>query len=215
MPPKATKPGKIECRPAQSGDASLASRLIFDTFPKMATYIIGLGDARRARKILKKIFGTEGHRFSYEFSEMICEDGYVVGMFTAYPGHDLTRLGWHMARLILKEYRFTEKLKVIQRSLPVIFIQEAAYEEYLLSNLAVKKSARDQGIGTQVLPYIEEKARLAGFHKLALMVDIDNGDAKRFYERHGFAVKAMHLEANSRVKHLGPGYLQMVKTLQK
>ena len=215
MPQKAPKPAKIECRPAQPDDASLAGRLIFDTFPKMAAYILGLGDARRARKILKKIFASEGHRLSYEFTEMICENGNVVGMFIAYPGHDLTRLGWRMAGLILKEFRFAEKLKVIQRSLPVIFIQEAAYKEYLLSNLALKKSARDQGIGTQVLPFIEEKARQAGFLKLALMVDIDNGDAKRFYERHGFAVKAMHLEANSRVKHLGRGYLQMVKTLQK
>jgi ribosomal protein S18 acetylase RimI-like enzyme len=215
MPQKEPKLRKIECRPAQPEDATLASRLIFDTFPKMAAYIIGLGDARRARKVLKKIFGTPGHRLSYEFTEMICEDGNVVGMFIAYPGHDLTRLGWRMARLILKEYRFAEKLKVFQRSLPVIFIQEAAYDEYLLSNLAIKKSARDQGIGAKVMPYIVEKARQAGFHKLALMVDIENGDAKRFYERHGFAVKAMHLEANSRVKHLGRGYLQMVKSLQK
>jgi ribosomal protein S18 acetylase RimI-like enzyme len=213
MPSKAPKPGIIECRPAQPEDASLASRLIFDTFPKMATYILGLGDDRRARRILKKIFGTQGHRLSYEFAEMICEDRNVVGIFIAYPGHDLTRLGWRLGRLILKAYPFAEKLKVIQRGLPLIFIQEAASDEYLLSNLGIKKSARNRGIGTQVMPYIEEKARQAGFHKLALMVNIDNRDAKRFYERHGFAVKAMHLESNSRVRHLGHGHFQMVKTL--
>jgi ribosomal protein S18 acetylase RimI-like enzyme len=215
MSPKTPKLGKIECRPAQPEDASLASRLIFDTFPKMATYILGLGDARRARKILKKIFGIQGHRLSYEFSEMICEDGNVVGLFIAYPGHDLTRLGWRLARLILKAYRLSEKFKVIQRGLSLIFIQEAATDEYLLSNLGVKKSARGRGIGAQVMPYIEDKARQAGFHKLALMVNIDNRDAKRFYERHGFAVKAIHLESNSRVRHLGHGHFQMVKTLQK
>lgn len=215
MSPKAPKPGKIECRPAQPEDASLASRLIFDTFPKMAAFNIGLGDDRRARRILKKIFGIQGHRLSYEFTEMICEDGNVVGMFIAYPGHDLTRLGWRMGRLILKEYRFAEKIKVIQRGLSLIFIQEAASDEHLLSNLGIKKSARNRGIGAQVLPYIEEKARLAGFNKLALMVEIDNRDAKRFYERHGFTVKAMHLESNSRLRHLGPGHFQMVKTLQK
>lgn len=215
MSPKAPKPGNIECRPAQPEDASLASRLIFDTFSKIATYIIGLGDGRRARQILKKIFATQGHRFSYEFTEMIYADGNAVGMFIAYPGHDLNRLGWRMAKLILKEYGFAEKLKVIQRGLPLIFIQEAAHAEYLLSNLGIKKSARNQGIGAQVMPYIEEKARQAGCYQLALMVDIDNRDAKRFYERHGFAVKAMHLVSNSRVKHQGPGYFQMVKTLKK
>jgi ribosomal protein S18 acetylase RimI-like enzyme len=213
MSPKAPKLGKIECRQAQPEDASLASRLIFDTFPKMATYILGLGDARRARRILKKIFGTQGHRFSYEFTEMVYEDGNAVGLFIAYPGHDLTQLGWRLARLILKEYRFVEKIKIIQRGLSLIFIQEAASDEYLLSNLGVKRSARNRGIGTQVMPYIEHKARGAGFHILAVMVDIDNTDAKRFYERHGFAVKALHLESNSRVRHLGHGHFQMVKTL--
>ena len=215
MSPKTPKPGKIECRPAQPEDASLSSRLIFNTFPKMATYVIGLGDDRRARRLLKEIFGIQGHRLSYELTEMICEDGNIVGLFITYPGHEVTRLGWQMARLILKQYRFAGKIKVIQRSLSLIFIQEAASDEYLLSNLVLKKSARNRGLRAQVLPYIEEKARGAGFHKLSLMVDINNRDAKSFYERHGFTVKAMHLESNPRVRHLGPGYLQMVKTLQK
>jgi GNAT superfamily N-acetyltransferase len=215
MSPETPKPGKIKCRPAQPEEASQASRLIFDTFPQMTAFIIGLDDDRRARRILKKIFGTPGHRLSYQFTEMICEDDNVIGLFIAYPGHDLTRLGWRTGKLILKAYRFAEKIKVIQRGLSFIFIQEAASDEYLLSNLVVKKSARNRGIGAQVLPYIEEKARGAGFHKLAVMVEIENRDAKRFYEQNGFAVKAMHLQSNSRVKRLGPGYLQMVKRLQK
>lgn len=213
MAKNSDNPQNITYQPAQPAHARQVSRLIFDTFPKMATYLIGLGDARRAKMILSEIFGTEGHRFSYEFTELVFQSGNLVGMFIAYPGQRLTKLSWRLVKVLFKHYKFTEKLTLILRSLPVIFIQEAALDEYLLSNLAVKKGQRSQGIGTQVLAKVEQKAQEAGYNKLALMVDIDNLDARRFYERQGYTVKALHLEANSRIKYLGPGYQRMVKEL--
>lgn len=213
MAKSVNKPENISYRPAQPSHAEQASRLIFDTFPKLATYLIGLGDEQRAKSILAEIFVFEGHRFSYQFTELVYQSDRVVGMFIAYPGQRLTKLSWRLARVLLKHYTFAEKFKLIQRSLPVLFIQEAALDEYLLSNLAVKKGQRGQGIGAQVLAKVEAKAQQAGYRKLALMVDIDNPDARRFYEQHGYAVKALHLEANSRIKHLGAGYQRMVKEL--
>lgn len=203
----------ITFRPAQPADAAKAGRLIFDSFPKLATYIIGLGDAHRAKAILTEVFTQKGHRFSVEYTEIASQGEAVVGMFIAYPGKELTKLGWRLARVLLSQYNFAGKLKVILRGLPLVFIQEATLDEYLLSNLAVKKDQRGRGIGAQVLLVVEEQARQAGYTKLALMVDIDNRDARRFYEHHGFAVKAMHLEPNHRVRHLGHGYQRMVKTL--
>ena len=205
----------ITSRPAQPADAARASRLMFDSFPKMATYNLGLGDAHRAKAILTAIFTQKGHRFSFEFTEIVCQGEAVVGMFIAYPGKELTKLGWRLARYLLSQYNFAGKLKVILRGLPLVFIQEATVDEYLLSNLAVKKGQRGMGIGAQVLLVVEEQARQAGYTKLALMVDIDNRDARRFYEQHGFSVKAMHLEPNHRVRHLGHGYQRMVKTIMQ
>ena len=206
-------PAKLIFRPARPDDARQTARLIFETFPKMATYLIGLGDARRAKKLLTEIFADAGHRFSYQFTELVCQGGKVVGMFIAFPGRGLTQKDWRLPRVLLKHYTFSEKLKLILRSLPLIFIKEAAADEYLLSNLAVRKGQRSQGIGAQILKLVEAQALQADYHKLALMVDIDNPDARRFYEEHGFKVKALHLEADKRVKHLGPGYQRMVKEL--
>ncbi len=213
MAKTAHTPAKITYRPAQPSDARQAARLIFETFPKMATYLIGLGDARRGKKLLAEMFVEAGHRFSYQFTELVCQGGQVVGAYIAYPAQGLTKKGWRLAKVLLKHYTVSEKLKLILRSLPLIFIQEAAADEYLLSNLAVKKGQRSQGIGAQILKRVEEQALQAGYRKLALMVDIDNPDARRFYEEHGFKVKALHLEADKRVKHLGPGYQRMVKEL--
>ena len=200
-------------RPAQPSDASQVSRLIYETFPKMATFILGLGDAEQAKAILAKLFTQPGHRFSYEFTRIIIHNDRVIGMFIAYSGSDLLTLNWRLARLLVTQYSLAEKLKLIQRGLPVIFIQEAASDEYLLSNLAVKKGQRGKGIGTQILAYLEAQAKQTGFHKLSLMVTIDNQDARRFYERHGFHIKTLHLESDRRASFLGPGYQRMVKEL--
>lgn len=208
----AKSPG-ITYQPAQPADASQASRLIYDTFPKMATFIFGLGDPERAKNILAKLFAQPGHRFSYEFTHIITQGNRVMGMFIAYPGSDLLALNWRLARLLIKQYSLAEKLKLIQRALPVIFIQEAASDEYLVSNLAVKKGQRGKGIGAQILPYIEAQAKQAGFQKLSLMVTLDNQNARRFYERHGFHIKTLHLESDRRARHMGAGYQRMVKDL--
>jgi len=205
--------GTITYRPAQPSDAQIASRLIFDTFPRMATYIFGLGDERRAKEILSKLFVIENHRFSYQFTEMVIQDETIMGMFIAYPAEELPRLDRGLLSVILRQHKFTDKLKVLLRGLPTMFIKEAAPDDFLLSNIAIKKETRGQGIGAQVLAYVEEKAKEAGYQRLALIVEIDKQAACRFYEAQGFEVKVKHLEPPHRKKHLGTGFQQMVKVL--
>ncbi|MFU8825951.1 MAG: GNAT family N-acetyltransferase [Brevefilum sp.] len=205
----------ITTRPAQPTDARPVSQLIFDTFPKMATYVFGLGNATRAVMLFETLFSLKGHRFSYQHTEIITSGNRILGMFIAYPGKTLLGLNWRTARVLLKKYTFGEKFQLITRALPILFIQEAARNEFLLSNLAVKKGQRGQGIGTQILGYVEAKAHCAGYQKLALLVTMDNQQAREFYERHGFRVRAAHLESNRRIKHLGPGYLRMVKEIKQ
>lgn len=207
--------GALTYRPATPEDAHIASFLIFDTFPHMAAYIFGLGDEQRAQEIFSKIFVLEDHRFSYQVTEMVIREGNIVGMFIAYPASDLPRLVRGLVRVIIQQLKLMDKLKVLLRGLPSMFIEEAAPDDFLLSNIAIKKKVRGQGIGGQVLAHVEEKARAAGFQRLALIVEIDKQDACRFYERKGFEVKAKHLEPPHRVKHLGTGFQQMVKVLDE
>ena len=204
---------KITYRAATPDDAQVASRLIFDTFPRMAAYIFGLGDERHAKEILSRIFVLEDHRFSHQFAEMVIRDETIVGMFIAYPAQELPRLDRGLFKVIIRQHNLIDKFKVILRGLPAIFIKEAAPDDFLLSNIAISKETRGQGVGAQVLAYVEEKAKAAGYQRLALVVEIDKKDACRFYEKQGFEVKAKHLEPPHRVEHLGTGFQQMVKVL--
>ena len=214
MPSKYNQKAKnLDFRPARPSDAQQASQLLFASSPKKNTFIVGLGSESRAKKILSRIFKLEGHRFSYQFAKMALYKEKVVGMYLAYPGRSLTRLDWRLYRVMLSQYGLRGKLALISRSMPLIFIKEAARDEFLLSNLAVKKSQRGQGFGLQILKRVEQQALDDGLRKVALMVSIDNQGAKRFYERNGYEVKAIHLESDKRVKVLGPGYMFMVRAL--
>jgi len=203
----------ITVRPAKPSDARRAGRLLFATFIKKATFIIGLGDEKRAIKILTHLFELPGHRLSYEFTDIVLYNGHVVGLFTSFPGGMLAKLDNRLDRLILRNYHLRGKLAVIWRGWPLMFIKETARDEFFLSNLVIKKSFRGQGIGSQILAIIEEKTRQEGLPKTSLMVAIENQAARRFYERNGYKIKAIHLESNKRVPYLGPGYQRMVKDL--
>lgn len=203
----------IEFRPAEPRDAKIASQLLFDTFPEKATFIIGLGNEVRAKKILEKIFVEPGHRLSYAFTEIVCHQGRAIGLFTSFPGRLLGKLDRRLDLLLAHQYPLRGKFALFLRGYPLFFIKETTRQEYFLSNLALKTRYRGQGIGTYVLTQIEEKAKGAHLTKVSLIVHLNNKDARRFYEQHGFKTKALHLESNKRVPYLGPGYLRMVKDL--
>jgi ribosomal protein S18 acetylase RimI-like enzyme len=207
------QPTEISFRPARVEDAKVAGGLLFDTFPKVATFIIGLGNEDRARAILTRIFAIPGHRFSYEETILAVYKGRVVGLLTSYPGKRLTKIDRKSDRLILKQYRIRGKLALIIRFWPMLFMNETRRDEYLIGNLAVRARYRSRGIGRILLEHAEHLAGEAGLKKLALRVAIENLDARKLYESFGFETKAMYLESNRRVKYVGAGYRRMVKTL--
>ena len=204
---------EIIFRPAKPSDAKRAGRLLFQTFEKKATFIIVLGDEKRAVQLLSKLFEIPGHRLSYEFTEMVVQKGRVVGLSTSFPGRILGKLDGRLDHLILKQYKWRGKLAVFLRGWPLVFNKESGRDEYFLSNLVTRGSYRGKGIGTQILKRIEEKAQQIDLKKVSLMVAMENQAARRFYERNEFKIVAIHLESNKRVPHLGSGYQRMVKIL--
>lgn len=206
-------PQAITFRPARPEDAKAASRLLFETFPQKATFVIGLGDAERAKRILRVLFEQPDHRLSYTESVVALYQGRIIGLFTAFPGRKMGRLDRRLDFLILKQYKLRGKIAVFRRGLPLLFIKETTRKEYFLSNLAVKARYRSRGVGEQMLFQVEGRAIEAGLGRVALMVAIENQNARQFYDRHGFRTSAIHLESNQRVPFLGAGYQRMIKEL--
>ncbi len=203
----------MEFRSAQPSDAKLASRLLFDSFPQKAAFIIGLGSESRGKYILEKLFPIPDHRLSHTHTEMAVLKGQVIGLCTFFPGRMLPKLDRQLDRLLLRQYPLRGKIALILRGYPLIFIKEAARDEVFISNMAVKKRMQNHGVEEKILDHIGESAKELGISKLSVMVNIDSRDTRQVFEQHGFKVEAMHLESNRRVVHLGSGYLKMVKKL--
>ncbi len=206
---------EIDFRPGEPADAKAASRLLFDSFPKLATFIIGLGNQDRAKEILKRLFTLPGHRFSYKHTVIAQHQGRIAGMYVAIPGSVLGKSNRRLGQLVLRQYRAKGKNALIIRTWPLVFIKEAGRDEYLLSNLAVKKSMHGKGVGRSILSHFEDQASQAGCTKVALMIPIGDQQSRQFFEENGYKVKAIHLESNKRVPYLGAGYQRMVKELSE
>jgi len=216
MMAKATiKPTELSFRPARPEDAKVASGLIYETFPQVATFTIGLGSEARARAILEKIFTLPGHRLSFEETTLATHQGRIVGVLAAYPASRLAKLDRRADRLILKQYRLRGKIALAVRTWPLLFMKSVKRRDYVIGNLAVKQAYRGKGIGGQILAQAEEKAMEASLKRLVLRVAIENKAAKALYEKAGFKTTAMYLESNRRVKVAGAGYRWMVKDLSQ
>jgi ribosomal protein S18 acetylase RimI-like enzyme len=206
---------QITFRPAKPEDGKTAGRLLFDTFAKEAAFVVGRGSEERAKKILAKLFSVSGHRLSYEFSEMILLDGQVVGVITSFPGKMIGKLNRSFAWLVMKQYRLRGKLALVKRGFSDLFVKEAAKDEFHLAHLSVKPRYRGKGVGGKALSHFVENAKLAGFTKVSLTVDIENKAASRLYERHGYQTRAINLIPKKLVPYLGSGSLRMVKNLDQ
>jgi ribosomal protein S18 acetylase RimI-like enzyme len=204
---------ELSFRAAEPKDAHIAAPLIFDTFPKVATFIVGLGNAELANTILERLFVLPGHRFSYQETTLAVYQGRVIGLLLSYPASRMRKLDRKADRLILKQYRLRGKLALVIRAWPQLFMNQANEDEYQIGNVAVRKRYRGRGVGTHILAYAGERAREAGLNKLALRVAIENQDARKLYERLGFKTDAIYLESNKRVAYTGAGYRRMVKVL--
>ena len=203
----------LKFRPATPEDAAIAGPLIFETFPKVATFLVGLGSEERAKTIITRLFALPGHRFSYEVTQLAIYDGRIIGLMVIYPGKKHGKLDKKLDRLVLKQYRLRGKFALAVRAWPLMWVKEVSRDEFLLGNLAVRSRYRGKGAGSIMLGQVEEVAKEAGYAKVALRVAIENQAARKLYERMGYKTVSIHLEPNTRVRFMGAGHRRMVKSL--
>ena len=61
----------------------------------------------------------------------------------------------------------------------------------LLEDMVVSPRARGSGVGTELLKYAMDFARLSGVKRITLLTDRENTSAQRFYAKHGFSESTM------------------------
>lgn len=201
----------IIIRPAISGDAVLASRLMYLSMGELADYLFGATHLS-VDEILAGLFLLEGNRFSSSISDLAEWDGQPAGMLVSFPGREFTRRELNIGLGLLKLCGLWEVLRLSPRALSIASGVEAYRDEYYLANMAVLPHFQGRGIGSRLLAHAEWKARGAGLKKCSLIVDTENPMARRLYERLGYQVVFTKTYPGP-AKDAHAGYHRMLKEL--
>ncbi len=179
---------KITIRPAIAADAQIGTNLIYMTMSRLADFLLGSGDPQKAKAILARLFSMRQNRFSYQFADIAEVDGQVAGLSLSYPSRIMKNLEIPMALQLLRILGLVEFIRFVHNALPLSLIKEAVAGEQFINNVAVLPNFQGQGIGSQLLAFVEDRAKTTGFGTSSLCVDIDNEHARRLYVRLGYRV---------------------------
>ena len=175
-----------QIRPARPDDAPLAAAAFRLSMNGMTEHLFGV-NGHRTEIALMRLFSRNAGRFGYGVASVAEWYQRPLGMLVAFPGADVNRLGFAVAKYLPFALGWN-LFGFVLRSLAYTNIKEAEADEYLVSNLAVLPAAQGQGLGSHLLDYADEQARARGFAKVALLVSPDNAAALRLYEKHGYKI---------------------------
>ena len=179
---------KIIIRPATAAYAQIGMNLIYLTMSRMADFLLGSGDPQKAKITLARLFSQRQNRFSYQFADIAEVDGQAAGLVLSYPSEIMKDLEIPMALQLLRILSLLEFIRFVRNALPLSHVKEAGAGEHFINNVAVLPDFQGQGIGSQLLTFVERKAKIAGLGKSSLCVEIENVKARRLYERFGYRV---------------------------
>ena len=141
------------------------------------------------------VFDGAGRRF--ENGVVVITDGRVVAVGTALSGEVNLRNMRVAAGQIMGFYGPLHCWKVLWSGLQMErIVLPPPKRTFYLAHLGVNRASTGQGIGTQLIDYLLQQGRDAGFSITALDVSAGNPLAQRLYERLGFVVqieRASHL----------------------
>lgn len=182
----------VEFRPARRTDAREIARLFQISSEGAADYIWSqLAEPGEALlDVGARRYAREDVDFSFQNCLIAEADGRVVGMMHSYA----TR----------------ENPDPTPPTDPVLapYADMEVADTLYISSLALHEGWRNQGLGVQFLEYAQARAERLALNGLSLIDYAANTGAKRFYERHGFAiVKTCQVTPHPMIRVTGDAYL--------
>jgi ribosomal protein S18 acetylase RimI-like enzyme len=178
----------LSIRPASQEDATLASKLLFLSMgAELADYLFG-GAHLPVEEILAGLFLLPGNRFSMDAVDVAVWEGQPAGTLASFPGWQFHRRELLIGLGLLRVCGLRDVVRLSVRALSIANGVETYRDEYYLANMAVFPNFQGRGIGSALLEHAEKKARQVGLGKCSLIVDIENPEAQRLYERFGYRV---------------------------
>lgn len=171
-------------RPARKEDVSAVVPLLFFAMKEIAVKLAGTKDPQA---VFEYFFQQEVNQYSYKNTLVYEDENGIGGMILSYDGGDLDLLRDpvldHLQNAFVPE-------------------RETGTGEYYLDSIAVAPGSQGKGIGKQLIAAAILKAQQEGHSVVGLLVDENNPDALRLYERLGFEAMEMKAFAGRYHKHM-------------
>lgn len=144
----------------------------------------------RSVDILAQAFLQPAHDLSYENVTFATRDERIVGMVSCYTAEQHRRSS--AAPLLAAAGRFNLRVLSLSVLLAPVFrvLDNMEPGDLYIQAIAIDPAYRGEGMGSQLLSWVEDHARAGGSERLALDVSAKNQGAKRLYERYGFSVRS-------------------------
>lgn len=174
-------------RAAIPEDATAVAPLMFQAMEEIVYKMIGRADRYEGIGFLELLFAKGGNQYSYENAWVYEDERGIVGSVVAYDGGELYALRLPVLELIKERYG-TE----------IVLEDETGAGELYIDTLSVLPLAQGNGIGSALINHLKGLHRLP----LGLLVDVNNAEAERLYNRLGFVYANQQALAGGVYKHL-------------
>jgi len=166
-------------RPATPADADRVVPLIVQALVPGAFQLTGSGDEREAYPVVRFFFLQEINRHSYRNALVYEDDGLgVVGAIVFYNGDEEALMAQPINDFLNAYYLHDEA--------QYLFEAESMPGEFYIDTVSVRKDCQGRRIGQQLIEAACVAAKARGAGKMGLIVDHENPQAKKLYERIGF-----------------------------
>ncbi|MFD2555873.1 GNAT family N-acetyltransferase [Sphingobacterium tabacisoli] len=168
----------MQIRKAKKEDAIQIAELMILAMTEIVYQFIGKEDFEEGKKFLKTLIEQEKNQYSYECIFVVENQDGILGQICLYPGAQLEQLRQPVLDYIKTQYAIDYEVA-----------NETQAGEIYVDTIAVSATAQGKGIGKLLLNHVIEEYVHKNKEVVGLLVDFDNPDAKRLYEKLGFVVK--------------------------
>ena len=157
----------INIREAAVDDASLVGEVVL-----MA---LGYDNTHPMAPIFAELAARELSQYSYRNALVAEVDGVAVGAIIGYDGARLDELRKPLYELMVERFGSVRQVE-----------DETSAGEFYLDSLAVLPQFRGKGVGGALLVAARDRAFVAGYERVGLIVDFANPRAEALYNSLGF-----------------------------